>query len=56
MTADRQKISTELKALFPNDTAKVRMAFALAIAKEQDGDHEKAEEYLDKAIAAEEAA
>lgn len=48
--------STQLKELFQMDAPQVRMGFAMALYFEQEGDAEKANDYLDKAIAAEEKA
>ena len=46
----------EVKSLFPNDDPKVSRFFGAALNAEDQGDTEKANEYLDKAIALEDAA
>jgi hypothetical protein len=47
------EINAELRELFPNDAPSVRMGFALALWYESNGETEKAEDALDKAIEAE---
>lgn len=46
----------EVKELFPNDDTAVRRFFGAALNAESQGDNEKASEYLDKAVAAEDKA
>jgi len=50
------QISSELRQLFPNDPMAVKASFTLALWHEQEGDYEKADDYLIKAIEAEEEA
>ena len=46
----------EVRELFPSDDSAVSRFFGAALHAEEQGNHEKAEEYLKKAIAAEEKA
>ena len=48
------QFSNEIKALFPGDSPKMRMYFAIALWHEQEGNEAEANENLEKAIQAEE--